>query len=143
MQLRRMTKEDLPQVEMIQRRIVRHEITPAFSKMLAKHTEDEDMIGLVAEENGKVIGFVLGETKIGGFGTDITGWLELISVEPERMGQGVGRSLSLEIFKEFAKAGVSEVLTAVRWDSGDMLAFFKSLGFDRSPFINLHVGVSA
>ncbi|CAO0821527.1 hypothetical protein DFAR_2460002 [Desulfarculales bacterium] len=31
------------------------------------------------------------------------------------------------------------MLTAVRWDSGDMLAFFKNLGFDRYPLINLQL----
>jgi len=29
------------------------------------------------------------------------------------------------------------VFTLVRWDSADMLSFFKTLGFDRSNFINL------
>jgi hypothetical protein len=33
--------------------------------------------------------------------------------------------------------GVENVYTSVRWDSTDLLSFFKTLGFDRSNFINL------
>jgi len=30
------------------------------------------------------------------------------------------------------------VYTAARWDSVDLLSFFKSVGFNRSNFINLY-----
>ena len=33
--------------------------------------------------------------------------------------------------------GLKEVFTTVRWDSSDLIAFFKSIGFDKSKFINL------
>ncbi|RPJ10835.1 MAG: GNAT family N-acetyltransferase, partial [Desulfobacteraceae bacterium] len=33
--------------------------------------------------------------------------------------------------------GIKDVYTSVRWDSVDLLSFFKTLGFDRSNFINL------
>ena len=31
-----------------------------------------------------------------------------------------------------------DIYTSVRWDSTDLLSFFKTLGFQRSDFINLH-----
>ncbi|MFH1033501.1 MAG: GNAT family N-acetyltransferase [Pseudomonadota bacterium] len=142
MKPRRLTSQDMEQVISIQQSITRQPVSPNWRKMLAQHVEDPCQVGLVTEAEGKVIGFILGEIKVGGFGSEMTGWLETVGVVPEQMGAGVGRALAQGIFEYFAKQGVSEVLTAVRWDSGDMLAFFKNLGFDRSPFINLRVVVS-
>ncbi len=141
MKLRRLTAQDMEQVIAIQQSITRQPVSQNWRKMLAQHVEDPCQVGLVAETDGKVCGFILGEIKVGGFGSEMTGWLEMVGVVPEQMGAGVGRSLAQGLFQYFAKQGVSEVLTSVRWDSGDMLAFFKNLGFDRSPFINLRVVV--
>lgn len=141
MKLRRLTSEDMEQVIAIQESITRQPVSPNWRKMLRQHVEDPCQVGLVAQTEGRVIGFILGEIKVGGFGSELTGWMEMVGVVPEQMGAGVGRALAQGLFEYFAKQGVSEVLTAVRWDSGDMLAFFKKLGFDRSPFINLRLVV--
>ena len=53
------------------------------------------------------------------------------------MGQGIGAALAEEIFGVYRTRGIENVYTSVRWDSTDMLSFFKTLGFDRSNFINL------
>ena len=36
-----------------------------------------------------------------------------------------------------AKAGIQNVFTSVKWDSTDLVSFFKSLGFERSEFFSL------
>ena len=61
----------------------------------------------------------------------------MIAFNTERMGQGIGRGLAKEIFKDYKEKGVTDVFTSVSWDSTDLLSFFKTLGFDRSNFINL------
>jgi N-acetylglutamate synthase-like GNAT family acetyltransferase len=53
------------------------------------------------------------------------------------MGQGIGKRLADEIFKFCKEKGVTNVFTSVSWDSTDILSFFKTLGFNRSDFINL------
>ena len=53
------------------------------------------------------------------------------------MGQGIGAALAQETFDFYRSRGIENVYTSVRWDSTDMLSFFKTLGFDRSNFINL------
>ncbi len=37
--------------------------------------------------------------------------------------------------------GIENVYTSVRWNSSDLLSFFKTLGFDRSNFINLRKAI--
>ena len=58
-------------------------------------------------------------------------------VRPNHMGEGIGAKLAEEIFKVYKAKGIENVYTSVRWDSTDLLSFFKTLGFDRSNFINL------
>jgi len=135
--LRPMKKEDLPEVQRIQSRITRQEVPQSWVDMLAEHVGKTYRLGFVAEEDGGVHGFILGEIKIGGFGTELSGWLELLGVEPRLMGSGVGAALVEALFAALRGREVREIYTAVRWDSGDMLAFFKKIGFDKSPFINL------
>jgi L-amino acid N-acyltransferase YncA len=136
-----MTAEDVAQVVQIQQSITRQEVSARWRNMLASHVNNADSPGFVAEDSGKVLGFIIGGIKVGGFGTELTGWIEMMGVAPDQMGAGVGRALARAVFDYFKGEGVQEVCTAVLWDSGDMLAFFKNLGFDRSPFINLHLQV--
>ncbi len=137
MKLRPLTHEDLSEVQRIQARITRQEVPQAWMDMLAEHVDKNYRLGFVAQEEDVLLGFILGEIKIGGFGTELSGWLELVGVEPEHMGSGVGAALAEALFQALKERGVKEVYTAVRWDSGDMLAFFKKVGFDQSVFINL------
>jgi ribosomal protein S18 acetylase RimI-like enzyme len=132
-----MIKQDLPQVKRLQASLTRQPVPQPWMDMLAEHVGQEHRLGIVAEEGEEIWAFILGEIKIGGFGTELSGWLELLGVDPEHMGSGLGASLAEALFEALAKRGVGEVFTSVRWDSGDMLAFFKKIGFDQSPFINL------
>jgi L-amino acid N-acyltransferase YncA len=54
------------------------------------------------------------------------------------MGQGIGQTLATALFEAFKKKKIFEIYTAVQWDSVDLLSFFKSIGFNRSNFINLY-----
>ncbi|MFH1059718.1 MAG: GNAT family N-acetyltransferase [Pseudomonadota bacterium] len=139
MKLRRMSSQDVEQVVRIQKSITRQPVSDRWRGMVACHVDHDDMVGFVAEVDGKLVGFVIGEIKVGGFGSEVTGWIEMVGVNPDQMGGGVGRALAQALFDYFLAQGVPDICTAVRWDSGDMLAFFKNLGFDRSPFINLQL----
>lgn len=137
-EFRRMTREDLQQVMQIQEKITRRPVSKPWQEMLAGHVENAYRCGFVAVDEGAVVGFILGEIKIGEYGTDVSGWIEMMGVRPESMGQGIGSRLAKAMQGAFEEQGLPEMFTAVRWDSGDMLAFFKNLGYDRSQFINLH-----
>ena len=91
----------------------------------------------MAEREGKVVGFMISYILTAGFGMPKSAWIATLGVDPEFMGEGIGASLAEEIFKYYKAQGIENVYTSVRWDSSDMLSFFKTLGFDRSNFINL------
>ena len=105
--------------------------------MVEHRLKKQEALGFVALKDGQVVGFIIGEIKGEGFGLEQSGWIEVVGVHPRQMGVGIGRILAEKLFSFFKKEGIRDIHTAVRWDAGDMLSFFKVIGFDRSPFINL------
>lgn len=139
MNLRPLSQDDIPQVVSIQKKITRNPVPPHWEEMLSLHVGNPWLPGFVALQERKVAGFIIGEVKVGGFGAELSGWLEMVGVISGRMGSGIGQALGRKLLDHFAEQGVSDVFTSVRWDAGDMLAYFKNLGFYQSPFINLQL----
>ncbi len=92
---------------------------------------------LVAEVNGNVVGYMISTTLYAGFGMHKSAWIMAIGVHPDYMGQGIGLQLARQICDIYKEMGVNHIYSSVRWDSTDVLSFFKKLGFERSEFINL------
>ena len=105
--------------------------------MVRDHLRKQEAIGFVAVKDGQVAGFIIGEVKGEGFGLETSGWIEVVGVHPRQMGTGIGYAMAHKLFDYFRRRGIRDVHTSVLWDAVDMLSFFKSLGFDRSTFINL------
>lgn len=134
---RQIKSEDVPQIIAIQQAITKKKVSRRWVQMVENHLRKQDAMGFVATRDSKVIGFVIGEVKGEGFGLEQSGWIEVVGVHPSQMGVGIGHALAYRLFQYFKKRGIRDVYTAVRWDAVDMLSFFKSIGFDRSEFINL------
>ena len=134
---RKIRSEDIPQIIAIQESITKKKVSRRWIKMVEHHLREEEGVGFVALKAGQVAGFIIGEIKGEGFGLEQSGWIEVIGVHPREMGAGTGTSLVDHLFRFFKQRGVRDIYTAVRWDAVDMLSFFKSVGFDRSDFINL------
>ena len=85
---------------------------------------------VVAESGGRVIGFMFGEVRSGEFGLEEpTGWIEVLGVDPEVRGGGVGRRLAEAMLRHFRAKGATTVRTLVDEDMDGIAAFFRSLGF--------------
>ena len=136
-QMRMMEEADLPEVEAIQETIIQGPVPDDWKSALTALIGWQQSRCLVAEEENRVVGFIISEVSTGAFGANRAGWLGWIGVSPRKMGQGIGGAMAKALFDIFKKEGVENIYSAVRWDSVDMLSFFKSLGFDRSNFINL------
>ena len=137
LRIRPVKPSDVTTVVQIQEAIIQRPVAPGWVKLIELQLAKPDGVSLVAEQDGEVIGFFFGEIKHGDFGLEHAGWIEMFGVNPKVMGQGVGRSLAEAALAGFRDRGVRDVYTAVKWDSGDLLAFFKSIGFNLSDFINL------
>ena len=135
--IRKIRDEDVSKIAAIQESILQKKVSKKWVQMVEHHLKKQEALGFVALKDGQVVGFIIGEIKGEGFGLEQSGWIEVVGVHPRQMGVGIGRILAEKLFAFFKKEGIRDIHTSVRWDVGDMLSFFKAIGFDRSPFINL------
>jgi len=88
----------------------------------------------VAEYEGRVIGFMLGEVRSGEFGLEeTTGWIEAMGVDPDHRGKAVGRRLAEAMFVYFRDSGASRARTIVETTSEEIAGFFRAVGFEPAP----------
>ena len=86
---------------------------------------------VVAEIGGEVVGFMLGDIRSGEFGIEEkSGWIEVLGVDPDAGGRGVGRALADEMLARFNARGVKTVRTMVDRSMPEIEAFFSRLGFE-------------
>ena len=135
--IRRLKTEDTDDISQIYAAIIQGPVKADFKKLIELHAKREEDACFVAELDGRVIGFMISYILTLGFGIEKSAWIATLGVNPEFMGQGIGERMARETFKLYQKEGIHDVYTSVRWDSPDLLSFFKTLGFDRSNFINL------
>jgi len=129
--------EDVDSISKIQESITKVPVSSDFKQIIREHAPKAEEASFVAEIEGKVVGYMISYILSGSFGMDKNAWIAQFGVDPKYMGQGIGKGLAEEIFKFYKGRGINTIFTSVRWDSTDLLSFFKTLGFDRSNFINL------
>ena len=91
--VRRMTDADLREVKTIDRMIAGDE--RAISWPLEAEIEwavNRPALSFVAELDGKVVGFLLGDIRVSEYGTDLKGWIDMVGISPEhqRLGRAAG-----------------------------------------------------
>jgi ribosomal protein S18 acetylase RimI-like enzyme len=136
--IRILRTKDLSQIVRIEEAITKTKVSQQKKSFLRDHIHKEGSVSLVAQVEGQVVGFIISEILTNSFGLDQGGWIENFGILPQYMGQGIGRTLARHLFEVYRKKKIFEIYTSVRWDSVDLLSFFKSIGFDRSSFINLY-----
>jgi len=92
--------------------------------------QGEPLLCLGADVDGVLRGFVLAETRLWEFGRgERTGWIKVLGVDPEYQSTGIGRKLGMTLLEHFRRVKVRKVRTLVDWYEGDLLSYFRSLGF--------------
>lgn len=118
-----------------------------LTRYLSENESDADAatgnLARVAEIDGKVVGFMIGEIRKWEFGQPSSAWITALGVDPNHEGRGVARLLLAEMLNSLREIGFQEVRTIVEWTDGDLLSFFHSMGFIRGPFVELQKWLSA
>jgi len=98
----------------------------------------DPMMSLGAELDENIVGFIIGEIRIWEFGIgEKTGWIRILGVDPDFQGRGIGRKLGEALLEHFERRGIKRVRTMAEWYTGDLISFFKSLGFNMLNMIPL------
>jgi ribosomal protein S18 acetylase RimI-like enzyme len=86
---------------------------------------------VVAELEGRVVGFMLGDVRSGDFGIEEpSGWIEVIGIDPDQGGKGIGKALGEAILARYRARGVKSVRTMVDGSMPAVESFFRALGFE-------------
>jgi ribosomal protein S18 acetylase RimI-like enzyme len=94
----------------------------------------------VAEVDGRVVGFMLGDVRAGEFGLEEpSGWIERFGIDPDFRGRDLGRQLYAALLTHFRARGATRVRTRVDGKDTAVAAFLKALGFTPSPLTALEV----
>ena len=101
------------------------------------HDGNHDLTFLVAELDGRVVGFITGNVRAFEFGSEACGWVFALCVDPGLRVKNVGTRLFDELCNRFREAGVTKVRTMLARNNDLVLAFFRSLGMMAGPFIQL------
>lgn len=141
--VRTLAEADIPAMVRIERAITQSVELAALERTLQDYLRqgDPDLL-LGAEAEGELAGFLIGELRPWEFGEEESvAWIKVVGVHPRHQGQGIGRRLGEAFLERLRAKGSARVRTLVPWDSGDLITYFKVLGFARSSYVALERGV--
>lgn len=130
---------DLPDVVRIDEKLTGHARKDYWQTRLDIGALRPPWMSLVAETDGRVVGFLfgwVGESEFGIAGG--TGWIDLIGLDPRYRGLGIGRAL----VERFVTSGrelraIQKIATLVDLTQTDVRDFFLGLGLRHGPMVQM------
>ena len=141
-EIRPLKREDLDAIVEIDEKVLGEHRRGYWERKLETRNSKVSQSSFVAEVDGKVAGFILGDVSGWEFGVpDTIGWIDTIGVDPTFQKQGVATALAHELVKNLRTLGVKTIYTLVSWKDWDLLQFFHAMGFTRGDMINLEMKI--
>lgn len=95
---------------------------------------------MVAELDGKIVGFIMGDVYFGEFGIpETSGTIDTLGVHPDYQNRGVAHDLMDQFLTNMKAVGVRKIYTLVNWDDFTLERFFAHHKFQPSKRINLEL----
>lgn len=140
--IRQLKKEDQGAIVEIDERVLGENREQYWVRKLESMNSRSSQVSLVAEVEGRVVGFILGDVSGWEFGVPETiGWIDTLGIDPTYQKKGLATSLANEMIKRLKGVGVKTIYTLVNWQDWDLLQFFHAMGFTRGDLINLELKI--
>jgi ribosomal protein S18 acetylase RimI-like enzyme len=140
--IRALKKDDLNAIVGIDERVLGENRRNYWERKLELMNDRSSQISLVAEVEGEVQGFILGDVSGWEFGVPETvGWIDTIGIDPAYQKKGLATALSRELIQNLKALRVKTIYTLVSWNDWDLLQFFHAMGFTRGDMINLELKI--
>jgi ribosomal protein S18 acetylase RimI-like enzyme len=131
--IRPLDELDISDIVRIDEKILGAYRPEVWERRIGYYLRRDPETSVVAEADGKVVGFMLGEVRSGEFGLEEpTGWVEVLGVDPECRGRAVGRRMAEAILEHFRERGARSVRTLLDEKNEELCGFFGSVGFEPS-----------
>lgn len=137
---RLMTENDLEAILKIDEKIVKTSRLEYYQLKFERLFSSKDYLptSFVAEDNGVVVGFLMGELYMGQFGIlQEVASMDTIGIDPAYQHRGIGKKLMDEFVDHLRQIGVNKINTLVDWNDAGLIHFFSANQFSPSRTINL------
>jgi ribosomal protein S18 acetylase RimI-like enzyme len=137
---RLMTESDLESILKIDEKIVKTSRLEYYQLKFERLFSSKDYLptSFVAEDNGGVVGFLMGELYMGQFGIlQEVASMDTIGIDPAYQHRGIGKKLMDEFIDHLRQIGVNKINTLVDWNDAGLIHFFSANQFSPSRTINL------
>jgi ribosomal protein S18 acetylase RimI-like enzyme len=133
---------DIGSVVRIDERITGRYRPDFWEQRVAYYLRRDPESSQVAEVDGKVVGFMLGDVRAGEFGLEEpSGWIERIGIDPDHRGRDLGKQMFEAILAHFREAGVTTARTLVDDRDAGVAGFLRALGFASSALQALEINL--
>lgn len=134
--IREMSVEDVEGILDIEREVRGSNRSATYAPVPDSCIGGEVDSSIVAEENGRIVGFVLGRVVRSPVELSDIAWIELIGVLPGYHRRGIGKRM-VEAWKDRCRQkGIKKVHIMINWRDWWMLSFFESLEFSRGDLVD-------
>jgi ribosomal protein S18 acetylase RimI-like enzyme len=134
--IRDMQRDDVKHIIAIDKRIIGKERAPSWQQKVELYLETYPLKCLVAKVGDKVVGFLLGDIRGWEYGLPSSGWLEIVGVDPEYQGGGIGKKLVAAFVDYCRSGGVKSVYALIRDDDKRLAKFLRAAGLKRGHLVN-------
>lgn len=137
--VRSMSDRDLPAIVRLDRKLTGRDRSTYYARKAAEALGRSALrMSLVAELDGRFVGFLMARVELGEFGrTEPTAVLDTIAVDPDEGRSGVGSALLEQLLLNLASLRAERVVTEVEWRQLSLLAFLGRTGFVQAQRIAL------
>lgn len=140
--IRTMVPSDLDRIVEIDIKVLEKPRSEYWEMKLELVEKRSQIAALVAELDGKLIGFIIGGASRWEYGVpENIGWIDTIGVDPDYQRKGIAKILFTEMTNNLKKVGVDTIITFVKRRDPILLNFFNSLGFQKGDMINLELDI--
>jgi GNAT superfamily N-acetyltransferase len=156
--IRVLNENDLDAVVKIDKRVLGKERRDYWKRKMA-YADIYPRPALVAELEGRVVGFIMGYVSGWEFGVpDTVGWIDTLGVDPAYQRRGIGRALFNALIENFKHSGIEKtsgvdgaekpriegvnvVYTLANWNDWDLMQFYNAMGFKKGEMLNLKLQI--
>lgn len=139
--IRLMKDNDLDAVVKIDEKIMKSSRLEYYQLKFERLFKSHDYLPtsfVAEEEDGTVVGFLMGELYMGEFGIfQEVASIDTIGVDPAYQLKGIGNKLMNEFIDHLRQIGVNKINTLVDWNDSRLIQFFSANQFSPSKTINL------
>ncbi|MBE0480293.1 MAG: GNAT family N-acetyltransferase [Dehalococcoidia bacterium] len=134
--VRGMTEEDVESVLEIERRVRGSNRAVTYAPAPESSIGGEIEHSVVAEENGRVVGFILGRKVHSPAEAGEIAWIDFVGLLPDYQHKGIGRRMA-EGWKELCRQkGIKKAHIMISRRDSWLQAFFESAGFSQGDLID-------